>query len=101
MAILAVDIPTLRKWRLTLQNRHRSGVILRVAQAEMNDPSGTLLQEFLTATVQNHKRLTAFLASHFHVLPAKLSANAGAEGLGNRLLGREARGTCSVNDIDT
>ena len=41
--------------------------------------------------MQHHERFPGFLAPDFHVLPAKGRADAGAERLGNGLLGREPR----------
>ena len=42
--------------------------------------------------MQHHEWLAGFLAPDFHVLPAQLRADAGAERLGNGLLGREPHG---------
>ena len=52
-------------------------------------PAG--LEQFFSPAVQDHERLAGVLAPDFHVLPAQLRADAGAERLGNRLLGREPR----------
>src|SRR5260221_708328 len=41
--------------------------------------------------MEDNKRLTGLFASHFHVLPSKMFADAGPEGLGNRFFGRKAR----------
>ena len=41
--------------------------------------------------MQNHERLAGFLFANFHVLPAELRADAGAERLGNGFLGRKPR----------
>src|SRR6266568_5492855 len=75
-----------------LQNRHRRRVILGVAEAEMKFRAAAALEKFLPVVVENDKRLARFLAPHFQVLPAELFADARAERLGDRLLGREAGG---------
>jgi hypothetical protein len=48
-------------------------------------------KQFFPLAVQHHERLAGFLAPDLHVLPAQLRADAGAERLGNGLLGREPR----------
>src|SRR5438128_2214499 len=74
------------------QNRHRGSVILRVAEAEVNACAAPLLEKFLSVVVQDDEWLARILAAHLHVLPTELFADAGAEGFGNRFLGRETRG---------
>ena len=41
--------------------------------------------------MQHHVRLAGFFAANFHVLPAQFRADAGAERLGDRFLGRKPR----------
>ena len=65
--------------------------MFRVAQADEQLPGLARFKQFLSRAVQHHERLAGFLPADFHVLPAKLRADAGAERLGNRLLGREPR----------
>ena len=77
---------------LSFQNRRRRRVIGRVAQADKQSFRAAGLEQFFPLAVQDHERLAGFLAPDFHVLPAELRADAGAERLGNGLLGRESHG---------
>src|SRR5262249_39534920 len=63
----------------------------RVAKANQHSLRAALLQQGLTLLVQNHKGLAALFASHFHVMPPKLRANARPERLRNRFLCRKPR----------
>src|SRR5256885_1047594 len=79
--------------RLTpLQNRDRRRIIVRVTQAELEPRAAADFEKLLPAAVQDDEGLARFLAAHLHVLPTQLLANAGAERLGDRLLGGEPRG---------
>jgi hypothetical protein len=64
---------------------------LCVAQADQYHARVPLFQEPLAVAMQNHEGFTTFLAAYFHVLPAKLRADAGPERLGNRLFRRKTR----------
>ena len=48
-------------------------------------------EQLLALAMQHHERFAGFFAPDFHVPPAQLRANAGAECLGDGLLGRKAR----------
>ncbi len=50
-----------------------------------------LLQQLFPGRMQDYERFAAFLASDLHIVPAKLRADARAEGLGNGFLGRKTR----------
>src|SRR3989442_15415980 len=63
-----------------------------MAQADEHGARAPFLQKFSPRFMENNEGLAAFLASDFHVLPAKLRANAGSKGLGNGFFGGEARG---------
>jgi len=66
--------------------------MFRVAQADEQLPRLARGKQFFSPAVHHHERLAGFLPADFHVLPAKLRADASAERLGNRLLGREPGG---------
>ena len=74
------------------QNRRRRRVVGRVAQADEQPFRPAGLEQFFSLAVQDHERLAGCFAPDFHVLPAQLRADAGAERLGNGLLGREPHG---------
>lgn len=63
-----------------------------MAEADKHGLRAALVQEFLSASVQNNERLTTFLPSDLHILPAKLSADARAEGFRNGFLGSKPCG---------
>src|SRR5438552_16654551 len=65
---------------------------LGMAEADEHGARASGLQQLLAGLVQDHEGLAAFFAPDFHVLPAEFGADAGAEGFGNSLLGRKARG---------
>jgi hypothetical protein len=75
----------------TFQNGNRRSVLLRVADAQVNDAPAALLQERLSFFVENDEWFAAFFSAHFHVVPAELRADAGAERFGNRFFRREPR----------
>src|SRR5271168_2382191 len=66
-----------------LQNGHRRRIILCVTQTDEDRASAAGKQQLLTVLVQDHVWLAALLACDFHVVPAKLRADSGSEGLGN------------------
>ncbi len=90
MAVLRVRLP---------QNRQRRGVVLRVAQADVNDVTSPLRQEPRSGVMQHYERPAAFFAADLHVLPAKLASNPGAERFGDGLLRGEARGDVGRGEL--
>ncbi len=66
-------------------------VLLRVTEGQMQFAPAALLEKSFPAVMEDDERLAGFFAANLHVLPAKLRANAGAEGLGNRLFRGESR----------
>ena len=85
-----------------LQNGHRRGVMVGVAETQMDDAAGALMEEAQPGAMQNHERLPAVFPAHFHVLPAEVLADPGPEGLRDRFLGgksrREERGGVLVRE---
>src|SRR5438270_6290030 len=69
------------------QDRESCGVVLCMAETDEESAAPALLQQRLSALVQNHKRLAALFASYFHILPAKLRSDARPEGFRDRFLG--------------
>ncbi len=55
----------------------------------MQLPPAARREQFRALAVQHHERFARFLAPDLDVLPAELRADARAERLGHRLLGRE------------
>ena len=66
-------------------------MLLSMAEADENHASVSLRQQLFAGFVKDNEWLATFLASDFHVLPPELRADAGAEGLGDCLLGGETR----------
>ena len=58
----------------------------------MDVAAAASLEQFLPLAVQDDVRRAGVAAGDLHVEPAQLGADAGAERLGDRLLGGEARG---------
>jgi len=52
-----------------------------VTETEMNDAAAPFAQEGLAFAMQDHERFAGSLAADFHVLPAQLPSDPGAEGL--------------------
>src|SRR6266542_1180278 len=76
---------------LTFQHRDGHGIGFSVAQAQMQAASTPLLHQAQAVAMQDDERFATRFATDFHVLPAKLFANAGSERLRDRFLGREPR----------
>ena len=57
----------------------------------MNDTPSPFPQEGLAFAVEDNIRFPGLLAAYFHVLPAQLPSDAGAEGLGDGFLAGKAR----------
>src|ERR1044071_502729 len=64
---------------------------LRVAKADQDSPRFSLLKQPLASAMQNNEGFPTLFAAHFHVLPPQLSADSGAESLGNSLFSRKSR----------
>src|SRR5262249_26963970 len=74
------SVNSVKKSSNAFQNRHRRRVVFRMAQADQHGPRVSFLEQLLAFAVQNDIRLAAILASHLHIAPAELRADAGAEG---------------------
>jgi len=66
--------------------------MFRVAQADEQPLRAARFKKFFSLAVQDHERLAGFLFANLDVLPAQLRADARAERLRDRLLGRKPRG---------
>jgi len=66
--------------------------MFRVAQADEQPLRAARFKKFFSLAVQDHERLAGFLSANLDVLPAQLRADARAERLRDRLLGRKPRG---------
>jgi hypothetical protein len=73
------------------QDGDRCGVLLRVAEADVKGPSAPLGKQRLPLPMKHDVGLSGFLPAYFHVVPSQLRADACAERLGDRFLGREPR----------
>jgi hypothetical protein len=67
-------------------------VLLGVAQAQVDQPPAARVKQSFSFVVQHDVGFAGFFAADFDVLPAQLRADAGAKGLGDRLLARKTRG---------
>ena len=63
-----------------------------MADAEVDEVAAAFPEQVESLAVQHHVRLAGVVLGHLHVVPAELGADAGAERLGDRLLGGEPRG---------
>ena len=61
------------------QDSHRHGVILRVAETQVDHAPATRFEQSRAAIVQNDVRLAGFLPANLDVLPAQLRTDPGAE----------------------
>ena len=73
-------------------NRIRGCVFAGVGEADLDFGDAVEFCEFRCGALQEKFRSTGGVAGDFEIQPARLTANAGAEGFGNGLLRGEARG---------
>ena len=76
----------------SFQDGDGGGVEVGMAEAEVQGAGVHLLEQKFAGVVEDDVGLAGFFAADFHVLPAKLAADAGAEGFGDGFLGGEASG---------
>ena len=74
------------------EDRHAGGMCRRVADAKVDEVAASFPEQIEPLAVHHHVRLAGVVLGHLHVVPAELGADAGAECLGDCLLGGEPRG---------